>query len=81
MVCTRRKATGVDYSWKRTVLSKDLGSCRTQSASSVSKQALLQQRCGQAKNHIKNFAVAELKGLKREMASESDWFNGSRRHS
>ena len=36
MVCTRRKATCVDFSWQRTVSRKDHGSCRTQSASSKS---------------------------------------------
>ena len=30
----------------------------------------------QAKNHMKNFVVAVLKGLKRDLFCESDWFNG-----
>ena len=40
MVCTRRKATCVDFSWHRRVLRKDPGSCRTQSASSRSRASV-----------------------------------------
>ena len=36
VVCTRGKATCVDFSWQRTVSRKDPGSCRTQSTSSRS---------------------------------------------
>ena len=69
MVCTRRKATCVDFSWQRTVSREDPGSCRTQCIIEE-----LSKRCynkgGQAKNHIKNFVVAVLKGLKRGIDSE-----------
>ena len=66
VVCTRRKATCVDFSWQRTVSRKDLVHVELRVHHRRVGQAVLQQ-CGQGKNQMKNFVVAVLKGLKREI--------------
>ena len=66
MACTRRKAACFDCSWQRTESRKDPGSCQNS-------ECIIEEfsvRCcngdGPAKNHMKKFAIAVLKGLKRE---------------
>ena len=66
-MCTRRKATCVDFSWQRTVKRSRFMSNSECIIEELSNRCY--NRSGQAKNHKKNFVVAVLKGLKREIDS------------
>ena len=57
----RRKVMCVVFGWQRTVLRRDLGSCRIQSAC-----MRCYNRDGQAKNHMKKFVSAVLIGPEEE---------------